>query len=106
MLDEIVDVFRAVPAGVVLDATLGGGGHTEAILDRGPTCGVLGIDRDARRPRRRAAGSSASATARCARCRFDDLDEAMQAHDVDELDRRPVRPRGVVAAARRAERGF
>ena len=29
---EIVDVFRSVPPGVVLDATLGGGGHSEALL--------------------------------------------------------------------------
>ena len=33
MRDEIVDTFRSVPAGVVLDATLGGGGHSEAILE-------------------------------------------------------------------------
>ena len=33
MRDEIVGTFGSVPAGVVLDATLGGGGHGEAILD-------------------------------------------------------------------------
>ena len=32
MRDEIVAVFADVPAGTVLDATLGGGGHAEAIL--------------------------------------------------------------------------
>ena len=46
MLDEIVDVFRSVPAGVVLDATLGGGGHTEALLDSRNDLLVVGIDRD------------------------------------------------------------
>ena len=64
MLDEIVEVFATVPPGVVLDATLGGGGHTEAILERRPDLSVVGIDRDrdalaaATRPAR-----SASATA-------------------------------------------
>ena len=46
MRDEIVDTFRAVPAGVVLDATLGGGGHAEAILDSRADLRVLGLDRD------------------------------------------------------------
>ena len=46
MRDEIVDVFSTVPPGVVLDATLGGGGHTEAILESRADLRVLGIDRD------------------------------------------------------------
>lgn len=46
MVDEIVDVFTPVPAGVVLDATLGGGGHSEALLDARDDLRVLGIDRD------------------------------------------------------------
>ena len=35
MRDEVVETFRAVPAGVVLDATLGGGGHSEGFSDSG-----------------------------------------------------------------------
>ena len=46
MLDEIVAVFATVPAGVVLDATLGGGGHSEALLDSRADLSVLGVDRD------------------------------------------------------------
>ncbi len=86
MRDEIVDVLRVVPAGVVLDATLGGGGHAEAILESRDDVRVLGLDRDP------AALGAASARllrfgdrALTHRCRFDALDEAMQAHDVDEL---------------------
>jgi 16S rRNA (cytosine1402-N4)-methyltransferase len=46
MVDEIVDVFAPVPAGTLLDATLGGGGHAEAVLERCPQVSVLGVDRD------------------------------------------------------------
>src|SRR4051794_37923130 len=47
MVDEIVDLFRAVPSGTVVDATVGGGGHAAAILDALAHVTVLGIDRDA-----------------------------------------------------------
>jgi 16S rRNA (cytosine1402-N4)-methyltransferase len=86
MRDEIVDALRGVPAGVVLDATLGGGGHAEAILESRDDLRVLGIDRDP------TALSAASARllrfgdrAMTHRCRFDALDEAMEAHSVDAL---------------------
>lgn len=46
MLDEIVALFADVPAGVIVDATVGGGGHSEAILDDHPHLSVLGIDQD------------------------------------------------------------
>jgi 16S rRNA (cytosine1402-N4)-methyltransferase len=46
MLAEVLDAFDAVPVGTVIDATLGGGGHAEAILERRPDLGLLGIDRD------------------------------------------------------------
>ena len=43
---EIVELFASLPAGVVVDATLGGGGHARAILDAAPQLRLLGIDRD------------------------------------------------------------
>lgn len=86
MRDEIVDAFRDVPAGVVLDATLGGGGHAEAILESRADLRVLGVDRDPM-----ALGAAAARLRRFGdramthRCRFDALDEAMEAHRVDTL---------------------
>lgn len=86
MLDEIVAVFGPVPAGVVVDATVGGGGHSEGILEARPDLQVLGLDRDP--------AALAAATARLARfgsrfsthrCRFDDLTSAMAAFDLDKL---------------------
>jgi 16S rRNA (cytosine1402-N4)-methyltransferase len=47
MLEEVVDIFSAVPEGVVLDATVGGGGHALALLRAHPRLNIVGIDRDA-----------------------------------------------------------
>jgi 16S rRNA (cytosine1402-N4)-methyltransferase len=44
--DEVVSLFAAVPQGVVVDATAGGGGHMAAILDTYAGLRVLGLDRD------------------------------------------------------------
>jgi 16S rRNA (cytosine1402-N4)-methyltransferase len=43
---EIVELFASLPTGVVVDATLGGGGHAYAILKSSPHLRILGIDRD------------------------------------------------------------
>lgn len=86
MRDEIVAVFGEVPAGVVLDATLGGGGHSEALLASRDDLSVLGLDRDPD-----ALDAAAIRLERfgdrvmTAHCRFDDLDAAMATNDVAEL---------------------
>jgi len=46
MRDEVVAAFAPVPPGVVVDATVGGGGHSEALLRSRDDFSVLGIDRD------------------------------------------------------------
>lgn len=46
MLDEIVETFRPVPAGWVVDCTIGGGGHARALLRAHPHLTILGLDRD------------------------------------------------------------
>lgn len=48
MLDEVLEYLRPAPGGSYIDGTLGGGGHTGAILERSAPDGkVLGIDTDA-----------------------------------------------------------
>ena len=47
MLDEIVELFRPVPPGLIVDATVGGGGHARALLDALPRHRLLGLDQDA-----------------------------------------------------------
>lgn len=46
LLDQVVDVLGAVPQGVVVDATLGAGGHATAILAAAPGITLIGLDRD------------------------------------------------------------
>ncbi len=46
MVAEIVELMGPVPPGVVLDATVGGGGHAAAILEAHPHLRVLGLDQD------------------------------------------------------------
>ncbi len=47
MVDEVVDLLGPVPAGPVVDATVGGGGHSRAILQAHPHLHIVGLDRDA-----------------------------------------------------------
>ena len=46
MVSEVLEVLEGVPAGTILDATLGGGGHSEAILDFRSDIEVIAIDSD------------------------------------------------------------
>lgn len=86
MREEITEALSSIPAGTVLDATLGGGGHAEALLERRDDLDVLGIDRDPH--------AIEAATRRLARFgrrvrvfrgRFDALGEAMEEHHVERL---------------------
>ena len=44
--DEVVSLFASVPPGPVVDGTVGGGGHSAAILETYPALRVVGLDRD------------------------------------------------------------
>jgi 16S rRNA (cytosine1402-N4)-methyltransferase len=44
---EIVELFLPVPAGLIVDATVGGGGHAALLLQSRPDLRLLGVDRDA-----------------------------------------------------------
>ena len=44
MVKEVVELFARVPNGPVVDATVGGAGHTTAILDAHPNLSVIGLD--------------------------------------------------------------
>lgn len=45
LLDRVVEFLDPRPGRTIVDGTVGGGGHAEALLERGAT--VIGVDRDA-----------------------------------------------------------
>lgn len=80
MVAEVVELFGPVPAGLVVDATVGGGGHSDAILAAHPHLEVLGLDRDDEAlaaARRRLARHGGRVVLR--RQRFDRLDDEVTA---------------------------
>jgi 16S rRNA (cytosine1402-N4)-methyltransferase len=46
LLREVLEALRPERGGVLVDATLGLGGHAEALLDAAPSVRLVGIDRD------------------------------------------------------------
>lgn len=104
MADEVVEILGAVPAGLAVDATVGGGGHAKRLLSARADLELLAFDRD----------GAAVAAARRVLARFGDRvtvvhsgferlldvmrDEAMggRMHEADGRAEREARP--VVAA--------
>lgn len=107
MTAEVVSAFEPVPPGTVLDATLGAGGHAEAILDARPDLDVLGLDRDPeaiRAARERLARFGERFVAE--RLAFGGLRSAMSDHDIEKLSA-AIFDLGVSSPQLdRAERGF
>lgn len=46
MEGEVVEFFGPVPAGIIVDATVGGGGHAHALLSTWPHLRLVGLDQD------------------------------------------------------------
>jgi 16S rRNA (cytosine1402-N4)-methyltransferase len=79
MVEEVTAALVPVPDGILLDATLGGGGHARALLEAHPGLHLVGIDRDA------AALAAAEETLRpfrtrvtLRRARFDQLSQILE----------------------------
>lgn len=82
---ELVEILRPAPGRLLLDCTLGGGGHAEAFLDAGAQ--VIGVDRD---PRALAAARARLArfgeAFRAVRSDFRDARGALDALGIGEVD--------------------
>ncbi len=86
MADEVVELLKTVPPGVVADVTVGGGGHARRLLEARPDLRILGLDRDPR-ALAAAAGNLAPFGDRVTlvRSRFDRLGHIMSELAIDDL---------------------
>ncbi len=76
MVEEVVAELRPERGGLYLDGTLGGGGHSEALLERAPLARVIGVDRD----------PDALAAAGARLSRFGDRFRAVRANFADAVE--------------------
>ena len=85
LTSELVEILRPAPGRLLLDCTLGGGGHAEAFLEAGAR--VIGVDRD---PRALAAARARLArfgeAFRAVRSDFRDARGALDALGIGEVD--------------------
>ncbi len=86
MLNEVIAVFQTVPRGVVIDATLGGAGHSLQLLSSNSDISILGLDRDelaVTTASERLAAFAERATVR--RARFEQIDDVLESLHIDEI---------------------
>ena len=81
MAREVMELLRPERGGTFLDGTLGGGGHAEALLERGAEARLIGVDRDP--------DALAEASARLER--FGDRFTTVRANFADAVDAAGIR---------------
>ena len=106
MVKEAVELLKAEEGGIFVDATLGGGGHTEAILKANPKNRVIAIDRDEEAIERALKrlepyGNRVSVY----HANFSQIDEVLEAEGIDEVNG-VLFDLGVSHFHLRGERGF
>ena len=88
LLDESVDYLNCKPGSLIVDGTLGGGGHAEAILRRTAPDGIvlgLDLDSDAIEAATHRLGDCGDRL-RCVRASFRDLDAVLRELEIDKVD--------------------
>ncbi len=85
--DEVLAVLAPRAGGIYVDATVGGGGHSEAILDAAPGARVIGVDQDPRAIEAAERRLSRFAGAvRLVRGRFSELQQLLSTLEVTSVD--------------------
>jgi 16S rRNA (cytosine1402-N4)-methyltransferase len=86
LVREITEIFAPVPPGVLIDGTVGAGGHARVLLEAYPQLELLGLDQDD--DALEAATSTLApfgSRARLRHARFDRLSEVMRTEGIDEV---------------------
>lgn len=84
LVREIIELFAPVPAGVLIDGTVGGGGHARALLEAHPQLDLLGLDHDDDALAAAATTlASFGSRVRLRDARFDRLSEVMREEGID-----------------------
>jgi 16S rRNA (cytosine1402-N4)-methyltransferase len=96
MVEKVVELFRPLARGTIVDATFGGGGHTTALLAAMPEIHVLALDRDPDA----AAEVPDDPRLTFVAANFADLDRVLDTRaSEDQQHDRPIRGAGAVAGA-------
>lgn len=92
LVDRVVELLLTAPDGMIVDATLGAGGHARAVLAaraaRYGTAHLIGLDRDPvalEIARDRLADLGPATSSVVVATRFDQLGEVLDAHGVDRI---------------------
>lgn len=75
MVREVTEVLEPIPPGVLVDATVGAGGHTAALLEHRPDLRFVGLDRDP--AALAAAARRLPGSVRLLRCRYAEFGAAL-----------------------------
>ncbi len=105
---EVVELLLPVPAGLIVDCTVGGGGHATLLLEARPDVHLLGLDRDAEAvTAARARLERFGARAQVVHGGFERLEELVDRHGEGEHAMGILMDLGVSShQLDRAERGF
>lgn len=85
LLQEMADALNPRLGGAYVDATYGGGGYTQALLDRDESVRVIGLDRDPD-AQQRSARHRDNPRFTFIRVNFGDMDQAVRAVEPDGVD--------------------
>jgi 16S rRNA (cytosine1402-N4)-methyltransferase len=87
MLEEVIEGLHLKPGARVIDCTVGGGGHSEAILQKiGQTGALLGLDRDSSTLKQAQKRLTTYHNAKFVHADFDCLEDVAVEHDFKAVD--------------------
>lgn len=86
LLHELINYIAVEPAGIYVDCTGGGGGHTAALLDKCSNCRVLVLDRDVDAVTRLKERFGNDSRVKVIHANFADIEEVLKNEDIDAVN--------------------